>query len=479
MVKWMIGFWIICNLPAFAQNYKITIDPKGYQGDTILLGYHYGHRQYLRDTAFRTPGDIFIFEGPNALEPGLYMAIFPPKNDFIQFSVGANEQEFKVTAESFDQKTPTITHIVNSPDNQILLDYTRYLEKQRPESERLQALMKDSTIKNKEQVNQQILDINKQVVKYQEELIKRYPASMAALLIRGNKVPDIPDTFTGTEQEINEQKYRYYHEHYFDATDFSDVRLVRTPFIQNLIINYFEKVVVQHPDSVIQEVDRLLDKMKPNGELYRYTLIELLNYYAKVKFVGFDAIYVHIADNYFSKGEVNTLDKKQLDKIADSAAKLRPLLIGRQAPDIAMRKQNNEVIRLHEVRSPYTILFVWDPDCGHCKKSMPKVEEFYANYKNKGVEIFAVCGKFRTKEEPTGDSKCWEFIEQHAGMKPWLNVVDPYHQSNYKIIYDIKMTPQIYVLDENKVIKSKQIDAEDLPKILDFLLDPPIKTVTK
>lgn len=479
MVKWLIGLWMFYSMTGFAQTYQITIEAKGYPGDTLLLGYHYGHRQYLRDTAFRNASGEFIFDGSSALEPGLYMAIFPPKNEFVQFSISEAEQKFKIFTETSEQQPPVITGIRNSPDNQILLDYSRYLEKQRPESERLNALLRDSTLQNKEDIHAQMQALNKQVTDFQDELLKKHPASMAALLIKGNRLPEIPDNFTGTEQEINEQKYRYYHDHYFDQIDFADLRLVRTPFIQNLLINYFEKVVAQHPDTVIKEINTLLPKMKPNGELYRYTLIELLNYYAKVKYVGFDAIYVHIADEYFAKGEVNTLDKKQLDKIADSAGKLRPLLIGKKAPDLLMRKQNNEVVRLYDLNSPYTILFVWDPDCGHCKKSMPKVIEFYENYKHKGVEIFAICGKLRTKDEPAGDSKCWEYIEQHPGMKQWLNVVDPYHQSNYKTIYDIKSTPQLYVLDHQKVIKSKQIDAEDLPKVMEFLIDPPVKTVNK
>lgn len=476
---WLLGLSIFYSITAYTQGYKITIEAQGFGGDTLLMGYHYGHRQYLRDTAFKTASGEFIFDGEKPLEPGLYMAIFPPKNDFVQFSISEQEQQFKLITNSSAQSTPAIAKIINSLDNQVLLDYSKYLEKQRPESDRLNALMRDSTVQNKEKINDQIEALNKQVQTFQNELVKKYPHSMAALLINGNKLPDIPDNFTGTEQEINEKKYRFYHDHYFDHIDLIDSRLVRTPFIQNLIINYFEKVVIQHPDTLIREIDLFLNKTKSNGELYRYTLIELLNYFAKVKYVGFDAIYVHIADNYFAKGEVNTLDKKQLDKIADSAAKLRPLLIGKKAPDLLMRKQSNEVVRLYEVRSPYTILFVWDPDCGHCKKSMPVVEKFYEEYKNKGVEIFAVCGKLRTKDEPTGDSKCWEFIDQHPGMKGWLNVVDPYHQSNYKIVYDIKTTPQIYVLDENKIIKSKQIDAEDLAKVLDFLLDPPVKTEVK
>ena len=47
---------------AFGQGYKIKVKINGYQNDTILLGYHYGEKQYIRDTAIIKKGE-FLFKG--------------------------------------------------------------------------------------------------------------------------------------------------------------------------------------------------------------------------------------------------------------------------------------------------------------------------------------------------------------------------------------------------------------------------------
>lgn len=86
----------------------------------------------------------------------------------------------------------------------------------------------------------------------------------------------------------------------------------------------------------------------------------------------------------------------------------------------------------------------WAPDCGHCKKSMPLIVDFYNKFKTRGVEILAVCTKTGVDEKT-----CWESMES-MHMNDWINASDPSHASRFKLIYDLKTTPQIYILDKNK-----------------------------
>ena len=95
---------------------------------------------------------------------------------------------------------------------------------------------------------------------------------------------------------------------------------------------------------------------------------------------------------------------------------------------------------------------------------MPKLLEFYADYKTKGVEIVAVCTRFMKETQ-----NCWDFIEEKE-IGVWLNTVDPYHRSKYKLVYDIRTTPQIYVLDSQKEIISKKIGSEQLGEVMDQMI---------
>ena len=39
-----------------------------------------------------------------------------------------------------------------------------------------------------------------------------------------------------------------------------------------------------------------------------------------------------------------------------------------------MKNENDEIKRLYDINSKYTLLIFYSPDCGHCKKVVPKVK---------------------------------------------------------------------------------------------------------
>jgi thioredoxin-related protein len=53
-----------------------------------------------------------------------------------------------------------------------------------------------------------------------------------------------------------------------------------------------------------------------------------------------------------------------------------------------------------------------------------------------------------------------DFIKTHD--LDWINVSDLYHQTNFRKIYDVTSTPQVFVLDKNKEIIAKRIGVEQL-----------------
>jgi alkyl hydroperoxide reductase subunit AhpC len=126
---------------------------------------------------------------------------------------------------------------------------------------------------------------------------------------------------------------------------------------------------------------------------------------------------------------------------------------------------------LHDVKAKYTILTFWDPDCGHCKKEIPKLYESYEKLKSFGAEVYAVATM------PVEEVNKWtDFINQNK--LNWINVADPYHRSNFRFEYDIQSTPQIYVLDQDKKILAKRIAAEQVEDFVHHLADPSFKPNT-
>jgi thiol-disulfide isomerase/thioredoxin len=233
---------------------------------------------------------------------------------------------------------------------------------------------------------------------------------------------------------------------------------------------FLVRVVPQHPDSINMELDKMLAKMNydksDSSDIYKYYLTHFLNHYAKSEFVGMDAVYVHLALKYYENAKTSPwLVDSVRAKIVNDARRLDPILIGKTAPNIRLNKQDGSSVALYDIKSPYTIVMIWDPECGHCKKSMPDYEKFYAEWKDKGVEIFSICNR-RTEIE-----KCWEYIDKEEGRMNWLNLVDPYLQSRYTTLYDVKTTPKVYILNSEKKILSKGVGAEQLDSVMDQLIE--------
>jgi len=81
------------------------------------------------------------------------------------------------------------------------------------------------------------------------------------------------------------------------------------------------------------------------------------------------------------------------------------------------------------------------------------------------VELVAVCAKFTDEIEG-----CWDYVDE-KGIGDWMHMVDTYHRSRFMKVYDIKSTPQIYILGEDKTILSKKIGAEQLGEVVERLME--------
>ena len=455
----------LMSLGAQEQGYRIEVELKGYEEDTLYLAYHLGDKQYIRDTVGVQKNGTFVFEGEENLEGGLYLIVLAPNNEFFQILVDKDNQRFAIKSDA--GKLTEKIEFEDSKDNARFYKYLNYISEKRPTAEKIRAELSelgDEENEKKENLNKQLDDLNKQVEEYQLELIEKFPKSLTAAIIKANLAIDVPE-FEGNEEEKRRKRWRYSQQHFFDNIDLSDPRLLRTPFLFPRIDQFVSKLQVQHPDTIAKALDYILEKTKPAEGTFKYLLIHYLNEFSKSKIVGMDAVYVHLVDNYYRKGLATWTGEDQLKKILESADKLKPLLIGKIAPNILMEKRDGSKIALHEVDSEYTILYFWRYDCGHCKKSTPFMKEFYEKFKDRGVEIFSICTKF-TDEIP----KCWEYIDENE-IQDWLHTVDPYHQSRFSKIYDIRSTPQMYILDAKKEIISKKIGAEQLEEVMDKIIE--------
>ncbi len=468
MKKWFLlllpALLAFSNLQAGDGGYNIRVKIDGYTENKLFLAYHMADKQYIRDTVERDKDGFFVFKGEEKLPGGVYLVVMAPDNQFFQLLISDNEQNFTILTDK--EKTIEKIKFVVAPDNTLFYSYINFLNNRRPLADTLKAQVEKAgdDPKKKEKLQKKFDEVNKEVEDLQKKIMAEHPTTLTAALIKANMPFEFPE-FTGDSTEIQTKRWRFTQDHYFDNVDLADPRMLRTPFLFSRIDYYVNKLQVQHPDTLSKAVTYVLERLRPAEESFKFYLIHFLNQYAKSNIVGQDAIYVHLVDKYYATGLAPWTEEEQLNKILESAKTLKPLLIGKIAPNISIQTRAGEKIALHDVKSEYTILYFWRYDCEVCKKATPVLKQFYEKFKDKGVKIMAVCVKF-TDEVP----KCWEYVDQN-GTQDWLHCADPYNMSRYTSIYDTRSTPLLFVLDSKKEIISKRIGAEQLEDLMTRIIE--------
>lgn len=459
----IIALFCLTGILTAQTGHKITVKIDNFEKDTLLLAVHYGQSQFVQDTVIKNQDGVFIFEGPDTLKTGVYLVVLPPENNFFQILITEKEQFFEISTEK-DHLVEKIK-FKNSPENDLFYGYMNFLGEQSKRAEELkkelEGLAEDHP--KKKEIESELEELDQRVKNYQLELVQKYPETFTGAIVNAN-ISDPSPNYEGTEEKVQEMLWRYTQQHYFDRLDLGDPRFLRTPFLFNRVDYFINKLQVRHPDTLAKALELVLDKMLPAPETFKYYLIHYLNSFANSKFVGMDAVYVDLVEKYYATGKANWTDEEQLQKMVENAKELKPLLIGKIAPDITLQKKDGSTFRLHEVESPYTVLYFWRYDCGVCKKSTPYMQSFYEKYKDKGVKLIAVCMKY-TDEIP----ECWKYVEEN-GVQDWLHGVDPYNRYKIGSIYSVKSTPQVYILDNKKEIISKRIAAEQMEEVMDQII---------
>lgn len=132
---------------------------------------------------------------------------------------------------------------------------------------------------------------------------------------------------------------------------------------------------------------------------------------------------------------------------------MRHSLVGMKAPNLIMQDANFKAKNMYDIKNKYTVLYIFDPDCGHCKEETPKLVKFY-NSRKYDVQVYAVSAD-------TSMQKMRDYIKE---MKmPWITVNGPRtYVGPYGDLYDAIVTPSLYIIDENKKIIAKKVPVDKL-----------------
>jgi len=446
---------------ASAQGYKIKVKINSLHDTTLLLAHHFGDKKFIDDTAKVDHKGQAVFEKKKLLPGGIYIIVLPSKKYFDVLI--DKDQNFSIENDTTDLFRKIKT--TGNNENKQFYDYQYFMSKLADDSRTLQR--KAEKLKSKPDsfkiVVKKIDIIDSTAKTYSQKLIHENPNALLSKIIKATTAIDVPDPPKDKHGNVLDSlfQYRYYKAHYFDNFDFSDARILRTPVFEPKLMTFVKDVLYQIPDSLIPELDKVIQKSMVNQEMYQFVLGNIFNHYNASKIMGIDAVFVHIADTYYLNGKAPWSDTTLMKELRKRVDKMRPNLIGKQAPELKLVSIDNRVVSLYAVESKFTILVFWEPTCGHCQKEIPKLFQMYQKVRTKGVEVLAVHTQTDTTE--------WKKFVRKYDMD-WINVYDPFMFSNFHELYDIYSTPTIYLLDEKKKILAKRMGVDQLEDMLNKLL---------
>lgn len=459
----------ICWQSAAKDGYRIQLKFKDVKDSAYFLAHYFAKPLptiYKTDSGKLDKMGASVLSSDKKITGGMYLIMLSDRKTYFEFLLN-NGDDLVITINDSKELPSKGLSIKNSAENDAFLQYEEFVrvigEQHQTLSTQLAAAknsIDSAALKDKMAAKM------KELIAYRNDYAAKNPSSMLTKIFKGLELPKIPEGkhYLENGKEDNEYAYRYYKAHYWDNFDLKDGRIINTPLYDARITEYFEKLVIPSTDSVIKEADWILAQTKGTGDLFNYTLSWLANFSQDSKVMGMDRVYVYLVDKYYAKGDANWLSNDLLQKHLDHARELTPTLIGNVGYDITMKDTSGKKdVTVSTIKSKYKLLVMWDPTCGHCQKEIPELDSTYKaeKLKAKGVKIIGICTE--------NVEQAWkDFIKKH-NLGDWTHLYDPEHKSNYKSMYNARVNPTIFLLDEKGIIRGKSIDHSNVATLIEML----------
>jgi thiol-disulfide isomerase/thioredoxin len=440
-----------------AQGYQIKVKIKGFSKDSsVFLGhYYFGNQQIiLKDTAKADSEGNLVFEGKKDLPEGLYVLTRSksvPITDIIVI-----QQKF-----SLETDTTNIVRnmkVVGSAENEIFFGHQ---QKMAELYEQFRVLRLEYNTRKDQITMMKIRQLQQKILTQQRAFIKEKQGTFVAKLINASLEPEVvpaPKLPNGKPDSVF--VINQYKKSLLDRIDWADERMGRSPFVEKTIERYFSELVIQDPDSLIVEGDKLIARTKNTRDMRRYVIYKLAATYESPTILGTDAFFVHLAEKYYA-GEATLWDSVSVRRLSERANILKPLLVKRPFPNSVLTDSTGRTKSFNDIKANYTVVYFYSPDCGHCRDSAPKLVETHSKIQALGAEIVAV-PVYRDKET-------WMKFVREFKMQKLVNLYDSYSVVDFKNKYDTQTTPMVYVLDKDKKIIARRLPTDKIEDFLNFI----------
>ena len=459
---------LISSTTIFSQTkegFSIHGKIRGIKDTTVVSAHYFGYnQQVIKDTAKVDSQGNFHFVGNKTLPEGLYLVSLP-KSKYMDIIIGNQEFSFETDTTNLITKMK----VTGSKENET---FFKFQQEMAAKFDEIRALEMQKSMGNSALVAGKIKKIQIDISQYQNEWLRTTNGMFVNKLIKAAQEPEIPPfgkpLITKSDSAANYQyQFDFYKKHFWDNVDLTDDRLMRTPFLQKKIEKYFEYLTVQVSDSISKEADFVLARAK-GRDVRRYLIYKIASSYENPKILGTDGAFIHIAEKYYI-GEPALWDTSTIRRMKERVAILKPLMVGKILPNLYLTDTLGKEIIIPKIDADYTVLFIYDPECGHCRESAPKLAKMYQDLKSKNVKVIAASID-RTPVK-------WKKFIKEFKLEELIHGIDIHknpqtgkeeYYTDFKNNFDVYATPVLYVLDKDKKIIAKRLPLEQIEDFIDF-----------
>jgi thiol-disulfide isomerase/thioredoxin len=493
MKKIFFGLMILAGMNVTAQ--KIRVKVIGQKDTTVHLIKYYGQKLFYADTAEMKNGEV-VFDGKKQ-KAGI-VGLLLPGQKYFEFIYNNEEIQLETTAPEF---MPNMK-VKKSEENKVFIPYVNFISNRKTEAGKLgeqRGKLKKEDPEYKK-ITEKIDAINKEVDAYQKNLVEQNKGKLVSKIVKMSMEVEIPEAPRDKNDSIIDRdfKFKYYRSHFWDNVDFSDDALVNNPVFHNKLEYYFGKnMMLQHWDTVLYYAFDFCDRLNPKSAMFEYVVGWVASNYGKSEIMGMDKVYLNMLDRYYctknaeGKSPAFWVKEDKFEELCDNLKNKLNLVMGVRPPNLILKDTSDTKWQdFYSLKSEYTIIYFWDPECGHCKKTTPKLQTLYdKKFKDRNIEIFSVgkaIGKdFENWKKFIRDNKLTfinvavtdklyesakkeaeKFVQMYPGEKGKPTTLE---SLNYQTTYDIFSTPQVYVLDKDKKIIAKRLSISQLEDMMDHL----------
>jgi thiol-disulfide isomerase/thioredoxin len=468
----LLAAFILLQCSAIAKDgYTLSVKVRNNQSTEAYLAFYYAKQGSMlkKDSATLDPTtQTFNFRSDRKLIGGIYVFVFKDQSGNMEFILD-NGDDFEIV---FDKKDiiPS-AKFIRSPANTHFYEYQKYTEEMAPKYETVEQNLARGKKTKADSIEAQkdIAKLSASISAFREEYFEKYPDELASKIFRcmwEPKILDYKDLPKKADGQID-SNYRYTHfkAHYWDKFVWNDDRIINTPIYDRKLEDYF-KLVVSTPDSFNKEANRILSNNEDAKDMYKYSLWWLTRQTENSKVMGMDESFVYIVENYYMKGKAFWLKDSMLEKYYKRARQISPSTLGNPAANLKVADINGNIMSFGDeyIKHDYTLVTFWSSDCGHCKREVPAIDSIVRTLLPKyNIGIIG----FHT--EDVGE-KWRSFVRDHKLTDDlWRHVHDPSGLSNYFSYFDVRATPDMYIVDRNGLIVGKHVDDKKIESLLQFI----------